>query len=42
MEREETKFNKREENRDKIVFMLLVYSIPLHTPQFGKNEKLDE
>jgi len=27
-------------NRDKIVIDLLMYSIPLHTPQFGRNEKL--
>jgi hypothetical protein len=29
-------------NRDKIVFMLLIYFIPLHTSQIERNGKLDE
>jgi hypothetical protein len=29
-------------SRDKIVFLLLICSIPLHTPQIGWNEKLHE
>jgi hypothetical protein len=39
---EEKRGKKYRKSRDKIVTELLMYSIPLHTPQFGRKEKLNE